>query len=326
MHTRFLQLTTATAAILILAACGGDGGGGGAAAPTASTTISGSVVKGPVSGSTITVKNAATGAVLGTTTTTSSGTYTLSVPFEGDVVVEATGGTYTDEATRANATLSTPLRTVLTANGGNVTGVVTPLTTMAYTYAFGTATLPTASAFNTTATNIATQFQLSGVNLSTTVPVVSGTLNDYGRILAAISEYLRANAVPLSQLTSVAFSSAQSATFSTAFTTAYRTVVPDSNITFAFNGSTVSVGGTGAGGGAGRCGVNVQGTVTANGFTVPLNLDYCITGIAASSCNSGNASLSQAISGQGGVAGAANLRYTYSPSCVANPVVTINLQ
>ena len=36
--------------------------------------------------------------------------------------------------------------------------------------------------------------------------------------------------------------------------------------------------------------VNVQGTVTANGFTVPLNVNYCVTGIAAGSCTSGNSS------------------------------------
>lgn len=60
------------AAAAIVAACGGGGGGGSSSVTT--TTISGSAVKGPVDGATVTVKNAATGAVLGTTTTSATGT------------------------------------------------------------------------------------------------------------------------------------------------------------------------------------------------------------------------------------------------------------
>ena len=71
------------------------------------------------------------GATLGTTTTGVGGTYSLNVPFTGDVVVEVSGGTYTDEATNASTALTAPLKVVLNANGGSVTGVVTPLTTMA---------------------------------------------------------------------------------------------------------------------------------------------------------------------------------------------------
>ena len=83
----------------------------------AATTISGSAVKGPVSGATVTVKNATTGATVGTTTTTATGAYTLSVPYTGDAIVEVSGGTYTDEATGATTTLSSPMRTVVTAGG-----------------------------------------------------------------------------------------------------------------------------------------------------------------------------------------------------------------
>jgi hypothetical protein len=324
MRNRFLMLTTATAATLMLAACGGDGGGS-AAVPA--TTISGSAVKGPVNGATVIVRNAATGAEVGRTTTSATGLYSLSVDFQGDVVIEVSGGTYDDEATPGvdSTALTTTMRTVLTANGGTVTGVVTPLTTMAYTAAFGTTGRPTASAFNTSATSLASQFQLSGVNLSTTTPVVTGDRNDYGRVLAAVSQYLRDNNVTLATLTNTSFSTTQWGDFSAAFTAAYRTAVPNSTVTFSFTGNTVNVGGTGAGGGTGTCGVNVQGTVTANGFTVPLNLDYCINGIAAGSCTSGNSSLSQALSGQQGVAGAANLNYTYSATCAANAFV-ITLQ
>ena len=80
------------------------------------------------------ISTVASGALLGTSTTRSTGAYTLSVPFAGDVVVEVTDGTYVDEATSTSTTLATPMRVVVNANGGNVTGVVTPLTTLAYTY------------------------------------------------------------------------------------------------------------------------------------------------------------------------------------------------
>ena len=135
MRSKTLAAVAATALALILAACGGGSGTVTPATPV-TTTISGSAVKGPVSGATVTVKNAATGAVLGTTTTGPGGAYTLDVQFTGDVIVEVSGGTYTDEATGASTALATPLRVVLNANGGNVTGIVTPLTTMAYTQAF----------------------------------------------------------------------------------------------------------------------------------------------------------------------------------------------
>ena len=312
------------AAAAIVAACGGGGGGGGSSSVT-TTTISGSAVKGPVDGATVTVKNAATGAVLGTTTTSATGTYTLDVPFTGDVVVEVSGGNYLDEATSVSTALSTPMRVVLSANGGSVTGVVTPLTTLAYTYAFGTSGTPTSTAYNTVAANLATQLQMPGVNLATTVPVVTGTVNDYGRLLAGISTYLQLNNVSLQSLISTALDEAESAQFSVAFTTAYNTANPDRTLTFTFDGSTLNVSGTGVGGGSGACGVNVQGTLSVGGNSVPLDLDYCINGIEAGSCNNGNTSLSQALSGQQGLAGAANLTYTYSATCVANPVVTINL-
>lgn len=276
-------------------------------------------------GATVTVKNAATGAVLGTTTTSATGTYTLDVPFTGDVVVEVSGGNYLDEATSVSTALSTPMRVVLSANGGSVTGVVTPLTTLAYTYAFGTSGTPTSTAYNTVAANLATQLQMPGVNLATTVPVVTGTVNDYGRLLAGISTYLQLNNVSLQSLISTALDEAESAQFSVAFTTAYNTANPDRTLTFTFDGSTLNVSGTGVGGGSGACGVNVQGTLSVGGNSVPLNFNYCINGIEAGSCNNGNTSLSQALSGQQGLAGAANLTYTYSATCVSNPDFTINL-
>lgn len=326
MKARLLAAVAAASASFILIACGGSNDATTASTSTTSTTISGSAVKGPVANATVTVKNAATGAVLGTTTTSATGTYTIDVAFTGDVIVEVSNGTYTDEATNAVTTLSTTLKVVLNASGGSITGVVTPLTTMAYTSAFGSGTTSvTSTAFNTAASNIATQFKLTDVNLATTVPSVSGTVNTYGQALMGLSKYLQMQNATLQSLVTTSFTTAQLAAFSSAYTTAYSAINPGTSVTFNFDGSAFNIAGTGVGGGTGTCGVAVAGTVTTQGISVPLNLNYCVSGIAPGSCEASNSSLSQALAGQGGVTGAVNLNYTYSATCAAG-ALAINLQ
>ncbi len=310
MRSKVLAALAATALALVVAACGGGGSLTAPAAPV-STTISGSAVKGPVSGATVTVKNAATGAVLGTTTTGTGGAYSLGVAFSGDVVVEVNGGSYTDESTGASTPLTTPMKVVLNANGGNVTGIVTPLTTMAFTSAFGAGGTPTATGFNTVAAALATQFKLTGVNLATTLPAVTGATNDYGKTLAAVSKYLQLNSVNLSALLSTAFTNAQWTTFSGTFATAYNAANPGSAISYSFDGSTLTVAGTGAGGGSGTCGVTASGIAVG----MPINFSYCVTGIAGGSCTAGNTSLSSALSGV--ATPGVSLTYTYSAVCAA---------
>ncbi|MFO1246264.1 MAG: hypothetical protein U1E71_13940 [Ramlibacter sp.] len=319
-----------------LPACGGSDGGSTVAAtpgpapapspapaPAAATVVSGAAVKGPVANATVTIKSAS-GATLATGSTNASGAYSISVPANsGDVVIEITGGTYIDEATNASTALATPLRNVLTLNGGTVEGYVTPLTTMAYTYAFGTATTGvTASAFNTRAASVASQFQLTSLN---TLPVVSGSLNTYGQVLRGLSQYLATNNVTLQAFTTTAYTPTQWTAFTSLYNTAYRTANPTSTVSFNFDGAGLTVSGTGTGGGTGTCGIGVSGTVAAAGISVPLNLNFCVAGIAAGSCSAGNSSLSQALSGQGGLAGAANLQYTYSSTCAAG-ATTITLR
>ncbi len=314
-----------------LSACGGSDGDSTAAAPspapapapTAATVVAGAAVKGPVANATVTVKNAS-GATLATGSTSASGAYSISVPaVSGDVVVEITGGTYIDEATNLSTALATPLRNVLTLNGATVEGYVTPLTTLAYTFAFGTATTGiTASAFNTRATSLASQFQLTNLN---TLPVVSGSLNTYGQVLRGLSQYLATNNVTLQNFTTTAYSAAQWTALTSLYNSAYRVANPTSNVSFNFDGSGLTVAGTGTGGGTGSCGIGVTGTIAAAGIAVPVNLNFCVAGIATGSCSAGNASLSQALSGQGGLAGAANLQYSYSATCAAG-ATTITLQ
>ena len=330
MRSHIKTALAATSATLLLAACGGGGGDSSPVTPAIATTISGAAVKGPVTGATVTVKNASTGAALGTTTTGTGGSYSLVVPFAGDVIVEVNGGTYTDEATNLATALTTPLKAVLSANGSSITAIVTPLTTMAFTYAFGNsaATAITAAAFDLMAASLATQFKLPGVNLVTNLPLVVGTLNDHGKVLAGLSKYLQLNNVSLQTLVNSSLSTAQWGAFSTSFTAAYKNAISGSNVTYLIDGNALSVGGTGAGGGTGTCGVNLVGSVSVAGTTVPLNLNYCYTGIASGSCNTGNGSLAESLNAQkvSLPAGFANLAYTYSSACVAKPDFTFRLQ
>lgn len=293
-----------------LVACGG--GDSTPATPT-ETTITGSAVKGPVNGATVTAKKA-DGTACGEAKTT-NGTYTLKTTCTGDLIIEVSGGKYTDEATGLETPLSSPLKVMIAANGGSVTGVATPLTTMAFSSSFGGAP-STKAAFDAQAAKVAQQFGLSGINLATTVPVVSGTANAYGQSLQAVSRYLKDNPTKtLATITNAAFTNAGDLTL---FNTAYNKALADvgSPMRVNFDGTAFNISGTGAGGGSGTCGVTVTGTVSAQGFTVPLNLSYCVKGLQGS-CDSGNSSLSQAVAGQGGMVGAANLQYSYLATCPA---------
>ena len=311
MRSMVLFGLTSLSAAALLVACGG---GGSSAPAVATTTISGSAVKGPVNGATVTVKDASTGATLGSTTTGTGGTYSLSVAFSGDVIVEVSGGTYTDEATGAATPLSTPMKVVLAAGGGTVTGVVTPLTTMAFNSAFPTGTKPTSAGFKTVATALATQFKLTGIDLATTVPTVSGSLDAYGKALVGISRYLKDNGAALGSLTTAALSNAQWVTFSGTFASAYNAANPGTPISYSFDGSKMVVGGTGAGGGSGTCGVMVSGIISS----IPISQNICVNGIAAGSCTSANTSL---VGSLPSIPGATSLTYAYSPTCATGATV-----
>lgn len=68
----------------------------------ATTTVSGSVVAAPVTGASVLVKDSAGHTVAGPVTSSATGIYSIPVPtsaLSGDLHFEATGGTFTDEAT-----------------------------------------------------------------------------------------------------------------------------------------------------------------------------------------------------------------------------------
>ncbi len=293
----------------LLTGCGGNDSAS-VTAPAASTTISGSAVKGPVNGATVTARAVTGGAILGTTTTSPSGTYSLVISYNGDVVIEVSGGNYIDEATGLSTALN-QLKAVIRANGGAQTVHVTPLTYIAYGYSG-----VTSAGFNTALANLSTQFGLGSANLLTTLPAVTGTMNDYGRVLSAMSKYVQLQGLAnfeayIGQALNPTTFTAMQANFLAAFTAINGSSSP---LTFTFNGTGINISGTGAGGGTGTCGVAVSGTIS--GF--PINQNYCISGIAANACNSGlNASLNSALQG-------VSLNYAYSSSC-ASGAFAINL-
>ncbi len=296
----------------LVTGCGSDSNTPAAAAVGSTTTLSGNVVKGPVTGSTVKALSLS-GTVLGTTTTGPNGSYSLSISYDGDVVIEVQGGTYVDEASGATTTLG-QLKAIVNAAGGAQTANITPLTYLAYGYSGGTRT-----GFNTAMTNLATQFGLGSTNLITTLPAVTGTTNDYGRVLRAMSQHVKNLGAGLTfeqymaqMLTAATFTGMQ-ANFAAAFNAINGTGSP---LTFAFNGAGLTISGTGAGGGSGTCGVSAVGNVQG----IPINFNYCVTGLAGQ-CVGNNLSLNTALAGA--AAAGVNLTYTYSNSCApgATPIV-----
>ncbi len=327
---RFLLAATALIGAAFLAtACGG----GSTATPAAAITtkISGNAVKGPVSGATVTVRAVATGAVLGTTTTTAGGAYNLDVSYEGDVSIDVVGGTYTDEATGQTTALSTPMRTVLAANGGSVVGMVTPLTTVAFSQVVGTMS---ASAFNSAASGVAIQFGLGGTNIINTLPSVTGTTNTYGLVLRGVSQYIATNGGQLS-----AFTGATVTQLTNGFSVAYNQINPGNPLTFTFTanangGGTIGVGGGGITNQGGQCRVEATGNISVSvagiNTAVPISLTYCIQG--AGSCDAqGIAGASQQINQAFAAAGPAggqvsgNLSFSYAAACQGNELINLNI-
>ena len=205
-HGRALFLAGAVA---LLAACGGGSGStaavasnGGdlvvAALPEAtapSATLSGSIVKGPVSGSQVCVYEltaSGKGKQLGCTVSNADGSYSLNLAFEGEVVVEAVGGNYTDEATGlAGVPLSTPLTGVTQLGSGPNVLHATPLTAIAYARALATGGLNLA-VFQASANGVRDAFGLGAdVDLVRTLPTVAtGSTNPYGAALHGVSRML----------------------------------------------------------------------------------------------------------------------------------------
>lgn len=172
---------------LTAAALTGCGGGDGASTP-ATTTISGMASKGPIKAGTVKVFAIRGGirdsAPLKEGPTDNNGNYSIDVgSYKGAVMVEVTGGSYTDEVSGAVVNLKAPLRAVFAnATTGRKTVAVTPLTEMAYKKAQGAGAFTAASIDDANA-KVAAMFNLTSI--VSTLPVAGGTSDDQKKYAAA---------------------------------------------------------------------------------------------------------------------------------------------
>ena len=211
MATRVLALQPRLLALSWIEslALSGCGGGDDAATPSptvSSTTLSGAVVEGPVGGASVcafTVAGAARGAALGNCVTSdATGNYSLSVPIAaGPVWLEATGGSYTDEATAATLSLAAgvTLTALVDANGSAASAQLTPLTRLALNAAVATANVTPAGFTQGNAALLAAFGLPAELDILGRQAVVSGTPNACGQALVNVSRIV-ANGLPLARL------------------------------------------------------------------------------------------------------------------------------
>ena len=180
---------------------------------TNSSLVSGTVVKGPVSGATVTayaVTNGTMGAQVGGGTTDSTGNFSISIgEYSGPMMIQASGGTYTDEAT--GTTMTMPPGNLMAcsipsvAAGATTSGIqITPVTTMAHSRVHHMTGGITDA--NIVAANAAMGAYFSVSDILHTVPMNpmvagSGTgatqdAKNYGMANAAMSQYAMAIGMP----------------------------------------------------------------------------------------------------------------------------------
>ncbi|KAF0220104.1 MAG: hypothetical protein FD174_1549 [Geobacteraceae bacterium] len=190
----------ATLALATLFGCGGGNGGNGTTAGP--VTISGVAAKGPINGGDIKVYAVRDdqfdrSVVLGSGKTAADGSYAVALASAptGPVVVEVSGGTFTDEASgTAGVALKTPLLAVVpsVADGDRI--AVTPLTHLAFEQVEGIGAFTTVN-IDDSNTQIARFFALSDIvgtlPFDPTQPAPAGATNDqkkYAAILGVFSQ------------------------------------------------------------------------------------------------------------------------------------------
>ena len=215
--SKSLILVLAAGAALVLSSCGGGGGGTNTGTNTGATGLmSGRVTKGPVGGATVTAytinSNGTLGPMIGSAVTDSMGNFVMTVsPHTGPVMVQMSGGSYTDEAMGSmmlmhSGDIMTSVIPAITT-GGTMTGIqVSPLTSMAQVVAQHMAGLMTAA--NITAANnaVGNYFLVNDILHTTPMdPTVVGSgagaskdEKDYGMAIAAMSQEAKDLGMPQS--------------------------------------------------------------------------------------------------------------------------------
>jgi hypothetical protein len=219
IRSRIIGFAVSVACVGLLAKCGSSS--------NSNVTVSGVAALGAINAGTVGIYpiNPTTGAIAttpaATATTDQNGNYSLTVPANiGPAVIQVSGGTYTDETSGSQVTLSSPLSVVLPgtsfAAGGTVTASINGPTNVAFV-AFQTqqsAGLGSTSP-NTLITNLDyTVTQAFGVDPIGTVPQLTGSqlgnnaagnltlLNAafskaYGQYLAANGNLTGVNSAPI---------------------------------------------------------------------------------------------------------------------------------
>jgi hypothetical protein len=213
-----LVLILAIGALLLLFGCGGgseSGDGAVSSASSADGVITGTAIKGPVSNATVkayAINNGLVGAQIGTGTTDAQGNFTLSIgSYSGPVMLQMTGGTYTDEAT--GISISMQPGDVMTsimpqAVAGAVMGGVqiTPLTSMAQARAQAMSGGMTSANIAAANTAMGNYFSVNDIlYIHPMNPLIPGSgsgatqdMRNYGIMLAAMSQYANSIGMPFS--------------------------------------------------------------------------------------------------------------------------------
>lgn len=204
-HSRIALLGAIAMTLSITTACGG---GGGIDVGSGGTGISGSVLKGPAANASVVayaISAGQPGARIGSATTDANGNFSMTLDSTGGpVMLQASAGTFRDEATGALMTM--PAGDVMTAvlpavaAGAIASGIqVTPVTSMAQSRAQQMAGGMTEA--NIAAANAAmgNYFSVSDIlHVQPMNPLVAGSgagaspdARNYGMALAAMSQYAK---------------------------------------------------------------------------------------------------------------------------------------
>ncbi len=206
MNVRYLSGLLLSLFTLVVLGCGGGGGGGGASPGTGSTTLSGEVSKGPISGGDVkifainadgTLQSTPIPTTDGKPVTTAAplGSYTAVINYSGPVKVVVTGGSYKDEATGATVDFTGKSLSAVVANvTGSVKVSVTPFTEMAVQKAGAALTTATIKAANTA---VAIAMGLQDVDIVAATP---STTPAYMSELAIFSQAVKNTATDVAAL------------------------------------------------------------------------------------------------------------------------------
>jgi hypothetical protein len=243
---RFGGTWLAVAVLAALSACSDNNNNS-----TSPSNLSGQIVKGPVGSSKVCLYAITSGVkaaapLVPCTTSDASGNYSFTaIAYAGDVFIEATGGTFKNEATGAISTLTTPLGSIVALSGGNAVGMVTPLTQVAVSVS----TSFDSAAMAQAASNIAAQAGLGALDIRAVAPTFAANsttaTNAYAAILGAIAEYSSASAGSTLDATLAAWK-ANTAGFQAALQAALSTYAAKASVSSASLPSSINLAATGA--------------------------------------------------------------------------------